>query len=242
VEHIKANNISIGSLSSQQYLPLPTKESCYRLASDIIADRVSNTKRKIQHSIDSEVEESSVYIGSGEVVSTTTHHQQSPNNDNNNITMLNTASKIPNNNTFLIFDERLYQSQVSRIKHYNNDLHSKHCANEIKLEIARKFQNETFYFPHNLDFRGRAYPVPPNLNHLGDDLCRGLLIFDQKRPLGVSGLKWLKIQLCNLFGHNKISLSERLAWTELHMGDVMDSARDPLGGECCVSISRVALQ
>eukprot|EP00961_Rhodomonas_salina_P118328 1592539-Rhodomonas_salina.1 len=32
-----------------------------------------------------------------------------------------------------------------------------------------------FYFAHNLDFRGRAYPIPPHLNHLGSDICRGLL-------------------------------------------------------------------
>jgi DNA-directed RNA polymerase len=28
------------------------------------------------------------------------------------------------------------------------------------------------YFPHNLDFRGRAYPIPPHLNHMGSDMSR----------------------------------------------------------------------
>ena len=28
------------------------------------------------------------------------------------------------------------------------------------------------YFPHNLDFRGRAYPIPPHLNHMGSDISR----------------------------------------------------------------------
>ena len=42
------------------------------------------------------------------------------------------------------------------------------------------------YFPHNMDFRGRAYPIPPTLNHLGNDLCRGLLQFDIAKPLGIA--------------------------------------------------------
>jgi DNA-directed RNA polymerase len=52
-----------------------------------------------------------------------------------------------------------------------------------------------FYFPHNLDFRGRAYPIPPHLNHLGSDICRSLLTFADKKPLGKHGLYWLKVAL-----------------------------------------------
>ena len=43
--------------------------------------------------------------------------------------------------------------------------------------MAREFRDLEFYFPHNLDFRGRAYPIPPHLNHMGSDVCRGLLKF-----------------------------------------------------------------
>jgi DNA-directed RNA polymerase len=35
----------------------------------------------------------------------------------------------------------------------------RHCDLNYKLEIARAFLDEKFYFPHNLDFRGRAYPI-----------------------------------------------------------------------------------
>ncbi len=51
------------------------------------------------------------------------------------------------------------------------------------------------YFPHNLDFRGRAYPMHPHLNHLGGDVNRGLLQFADAKPLGPSGLKWLKVSV-----------------------------------------------
>lgn len=66
-----------------------------------------------------------------------------------------------------------------------------------------KFENQTIYFPQYIDFRGRAYPLPVHLNHIGDDLCRGLLLFDEAKVLGERGLYWLKIQVANLYGKDK---------------------------------------
>lgn len=92
---------------------------------------------------------------------------------------------------------------------------------------------ERFYYPHNLDFRGRAYPLHPYLNHLGSDLCRGILEFAEGRPLGKSGLQWLKIHLANLYrsGVDKLSNDGRLSFTENHLEDIFDSADRPLGGK-----------
>jgi DNA-directed RNA polymerase len=87
---------------------------------------------------------------------------------------------------------------------------------------------EKFYFPHNVDFRGRAYPIPPNLNHIGDDLSRGLLMFDEAKPLGEHGLRWLKIHCANLAGYDKASFAERVAFIDEHIEDVFDSADKPL--------------
>lgn len=91
---------------------------------------------------------------------------------------------------------------------------------------------EGFYYPHNLDFRGRAYPMHPHLNHLGSDLCRGILEFAEGRFLGKSGLQWLKIHLANLYagGVDKLSYEGRLAFTENHFEDIFDSADKPLEG------------
>ena len=65
---------------------------------------------------------------------------------------------------------------------------------------------------------------------IGSDLCRALLWFDEERPLGKTGLFWLKVHLSNLCGNNKISHTNRVAFTDSNMEHVMDSARDPLGG------------
>lgn len=82
--------------------------------------------------------------------------------------------------------------------------------------------------PHNLDFRGRAYPIPPHLNHIGDDLSRGLLLFAESRPLGQSGLRWLKIHLANVFGYDKASFDEREKFTDEHIEEIKDNALRPL--------------
>ncbi|GMI57735.1 hypothetical protein TeGR_g2088 [Tetraparma gracilis] len=90
------------------------------------------------------------------------------------------------------------------------------------------FRDSTIYFGWNLDFRGRAYPIPPNFNHLGSDLCRGLLKFANKEPLTERGLFWLKVNIANLYGNNKISMEERAQFTDDHYADIEASVRDPL--------------
>lgn len=118
-------------------------------------------------------------------------------------------------------------------KKKNSERHSQRCDVELKLAVARKMKDEEgFYYPHNLDFRGRAYPMHPYLNHLGSDLCRGVLEFAEGRPLGKSGLRWLKIHLANLYaaGVDKLSYDGRIAFAENHLEEIFDSADRPLEG------------
>ncbi|KAL8528517.1 hypothetical protein ACS0TY_006087 [Phlomoides rotata] len=124
--------------------------------------------------------------------------------------------------------------KVKSTKKENSERHSQRCDTELKLAVARKMKDEEgFFYPHNVDFRGRAYPMHPHLNHLGSDICRGILEFSEGRPLGESGLRWLKIHLANLFanGVDKLSLDGRLAFTENHLDDIFDSADRPLEGK-----------
>ncbi|KAF5117575.1 hypothetical protein DV454_001059 [Geotrichum candidum] len=114
------------------------------------------------------------------------------------------------------------------IEHQNS--YSERCSANYKLEIARAFLGERFYLPHNMDFRGRAYPLSPHLNHLGDDLSRSLLKFWRGRKLGKNGLKWLKIHAANVFGYDKYSFEEREHFIDMHMEEIFDSAENPING------------
>ncbi|KAF2968398.1 hypothetical protein GQX73_g5134 [Xylaria multiplex] len=122
---------------------------------------------------------------------------------------------------------------LKRVKMAENEksgLHSERCFMNFQLDIARAFRDQTFYFPHNLDFRGRAYPIPAYLNHMGADHVRGILRFANGKELGETGLRWLKVQLANVFGFDKASLDEREAFAMDHIKDIYDSATNPLAG------------
>ncbi|KAG6906515.1 hypothetical protein DXG01_013542 [Tephrocybe rancida] len=131
-------------------------------------------------------------------------------------------------------DIRVKSVWQQRMKAWNSakaNNHSDRCSVNYKIEIARAFLGDTIYFPHNLDFRGRAYPIPPHLSHIGDDLSRGLLKFAESRPLGERGLRWLKIHLANLYGYDKASFDERVDWVTERLDKIYDSATNPLKGE-----------
>ncbi|KKK16628.1 hypothetical protein ARAM_000538 [Aspergillus rambellii] len=126
--------------------------------------------------------------------------------------------------------EKKWDNLMRDIENRRSGFHSQRCFQNFQMEVARAYLNETFYLPHNMDFRGRAYPLPPYLNQMGADNARGLLLFSKAKPLGDSGLKWLKIQIANLSGYDKASLSEREQFTMDHLDDVLDSANNGLHG------------
>ena len=125
---------------------------------------------------------------------------------------------------------RKWLQEVRELENKRVGYHSQRCFQNFQLEIAKTLANETIYFPHNMDFRGRAYPVPPYLNHMGADNARGLLVFAEGKELGEVGLRWLKIHLANVSGYDKASLQEREDYTMAHLDDIYDSVRNPLGG------------
>ena len=240
--------LTIGSLPSQVNEPLPSKESFYRMV-----PKSSVVDGKLVFTDPHNVPPSPSSISTA--TTTTTNNNTITNNDtitNNNTTTnantivtasndINTTTTTTNNNTneshdntdtemVQIFDEKQYKKACKRVTVNNANLHSLRCDLQIKLKIAKMFEDDRIYFPYSIDFRGRAYPVPPNLNHLGSDLCRGLLMFDLVKPLGPNGLMWLKIHLANLFGHNKISHTDRAAWCDEHINEIRDSAMNPLDG------------
>jgi DNA-directed RNA polymerase len=118
-----------------------------------------------------------------------------------------------------------------RILQKNMDLRSLRCSAMLKLNQAKKFKDfERIYFPYNLDFRGRAYPVPPHLSNVGSDLCRGMLTFSEEKPLGKRGLYWLKVHLANFAGKDKMSFDDRSDYIDANIENVRECASDPFSG------------
>ncbi|EXJ84359.1 hypothetical protein A1O3_05026 [Capronia epimyces CBS 606.96] len=121
--------------------------------------------------------------------------------------------------------------KMRMIDNERSGIHSNRCFQNFQMEIAKAYLDETFYLPHNVDFRGRAYPIPPYLNQMGADNARGLLLFDKGRELGADGLRWLKIHMANVYGYDKASLSDRAQFPMDHIDEIYDSVQNPLTGK-----------
>lgn len=126
--------------------------------------------------------------------------------------------------------EQQWHVRVREIENRRSGHHSIRCFQNFQMEVARAYRNDVFYLPHNIDFRGRAYPLPPYLNQMGADNSRALLLFSDAKPLGENGMKWLKVQIANLAGFDKASISEREQFATDHIDDIIDSADKGLHG------------
>mmetsp|Transcript_21755 Transcript_21755/g.47275 ORF Transcript_21755/g.47275 Transcript_21755/m.47275 type:complete len:1265 (+) Transcript_21755:177-3971(+) len=130
---------------------------------------------------------------------------------------------------YLKYKDKL--SKHNRFKQKNMDLHSLRCSAMLKLNQAKKFRDfEEVFFPYNVDFRGRAYPVPPHLSIVGSDLCRALLMFAHSKPLGKNGLYWLKVHLANLAGADKMSFDGRAQFADDNMDNIRAAVNESFGG------------
>ena len=131
-----------------------------------------------------------------------------------------------------------------------NEVNSLWCHLRYRLILAHHFSDDFLYFPHNMDFRGRVYPIAPHLNHMGDDINRCLLKFAKGnkkihrvlkmisfkpnhlgKPLGESGFQWLKLHIVNITGKLKREpISKRFEYFEENVSNILDSAVNPFEG------------
>ncbi|XP_069784269.1 DNA-directed RNA polymerase, mitochondrial isoform X2 [Narcine bancroftii] len=131
--------------------------------------------------------------------------------------------------------------KMAWVRKKSAEMHSLRMDALYKLSIANHVRDEIFWFPHNMDFRGRTYPCPPYFNHLGSDVTRAVLLFAEGKPLGEHGLNWLKIHLVNLTGFKKsCSLKERLSFANNFIDDILDSADNPLTDGSCNGLQHYA--
>jgi DNA-directed RNA polymerase len=87
------------------------------------------------------------------------------------------------------------------------------------------------YFPLQLDFRGRSYPVPSYLQPQGNDLAKGLLCFADRIPLGTDGMRWLAVHIANCYGGteklDKQAFDVRVRWVRENHAEIVADAEDP---------------
>jgi len=97
------------------------------------------------------------------------------------------------------------------------------------IHIARLLKGHNkFWFPMQLDFRGRMYYSTECLQPQGSDLARGLLTFGESKPLkNDEDFSWFFINGANKFGMDKESFEVRLQWVTDNFENIQRSAEDP---------------
>ena len=123
-----------------------------------------------------------------------------------------------------------WKRTAAQIHSHNVKLRSKRIQLARIIGIADQFTRfDAIYFPHNLDFRGRVYPIPLFLNPQGSDISKGLLEFSKGKPIGDgTGPGWLAIHGANVWGYDKADLAGRIDWVEEHQDRIVSCAKDPL--------------
>ncbi|MFC0685333.1 DNA-directed RNA polymerase, partial [Novosphingobium clariflavum] len=103
------------------------------------------------------------------------------------------------------------------------------------LETANELSGfYSFWLPHNLDFRGRVYPVP-HFNHQRADHIKSMFRFAEGCPLGEYGAGWLSVHLANCGDFmtpsgrkaSKASFDDRIQWVEDNEFMILSVGKDP---------------
>lgn len=107
---------------------------------------------------------------------------------------------------------------------------SKVLRTNTSLGCAKKYSKyEKIYFPWNLDYRGRIYPMCPALNPQGDDTQKALLLFADPTPLSSDdAIKWFYIAGAGFAGLDKIPFDDRIKWVLDNEDNILQSAASPL--------------
>jgi DNA-directed RNA polymerase len=137
----------------------------------------------------------------------------------------------------------------------------------MKVAMAEEHTHiEKFYYPYNMDFRGRAYTMVAHLSHIGvsaageacarechrrptaglqprpADLLRGQGAGRQRSQVAQGASRHrvyassvqrtlhraAQVHFANVFGNDKISIDERVAFADSRMADIVRCAEAPL--------------
>ena len=124
---------------------------------------------------------------------------------------------------------KIWKNAAREVHRRNHALRSKRLLVHNIFWIAEMYENdESFYFPYQVDFRGRFYTLPQCLTPQGCDLSKGLLEFAGGKPINTQEAEdWLAIHLANTRGRDKLSLEERIAWVHRNTATFERMADDP---------------
>ena len=120
---------------------------------------------------------------------------------------------------------------AAQIAQRNRGIDSERIVMLQDLATAESLLDTPFYVPHNMDFRGRVYPIC-HFNQQRSDYVKAQLQFADGRVLTQSGVYWLAVHLANCGDFNKVSkqpFDTRVQWVSDNEEMIFSIAQDPRG-------------
>lgn len=104
------------------------------------------------------------------------------------------------------------QKRYRVLKRYEEQYGVYRATQRIFQTATEMAQFEQFFFPHNMDFRTRIYPIPTDLTPQSNDFSKGLLRFARPTRLGKEGLFWMGFTVASHWGEDKLSPADRFRY------------------------------
>lgn len=121
-----------------------------------------------------------------------------------------------------------WRRDAYHVKLRNIKLTSKVLSALGTMDVAKRFLDHAFYFPYQLDFRGRVYSMSTSLNPQSADFSRALLEFADGKPLRTpEAEEWFLVSGANLYGVDKVSFPQRRQWVDENRENIIKSAQSP---------------
>jgi len=140
-------------------------------------------------------------------------HEKTKNRIGDNYDVLDKLNSIP----LVLADHCNYKEELKSRKYKNKfkkKVHKQLCK---ESEMIYNFVGKnTFYHVWKFDYRGRMYAQGRHINFHGDDYKRSCIRLRDPKILDETGIKWVQINMANLWGHgiDKLPFAERRLWAE----------------------------
>ena len=124
---------------------------------------------------------------------------------------------------------RQWRKAAAKI-HFLNESHESQRLLTLKaLFVATKMSDfKSIWYPHQLDFRGRGYPLPLFLQPQGVSYAKSMLKFASGKELKTDDDQFpLLLHAANKFGLDKEKITDRIRWVEQNRAAIEQVGRDP---------------
>lgn len=121
-----------------------------------------------------------------------------------------------------------WKTQAHEAYSYNAQAQGRRVEFIQRLSIAEDLMDEPeIFFPHQIDFRTRSYPIPVHLNLHQDKTGRSLLLFANEKAVDSRGEWWMKVHTANMWGLDKASFDQRVGWVDSQIDNMWEVSKDP---------------